>query len=450
MEEITCFKCNDCDKLVEKGDETIINNDYTVCKECFDDGSYLCCDDCSEYTDDFTEVGNKVLCNGCLEKLPTCCNCSDPMAEDDTVHYIGGDSICNDCYENGDYGWCEDCEEECQYMTEVKYISRGRVRDRIVCDDCRDRNYSRCEQCSEHFGCDDLRDVGGVDVCIDCIETSGNYDTCYNCDEWTHSDNMSHNESEDRWYCDDCYGQSKRHIKNYSYKPDAKFFGKGELFFGLELEVENDKKSIDNNEMADLIKDDNLYFKSDGSLKTGFEIVSHPMTFEYIIKSQLEFKDKLDKLIGNGFRSYDSTTCGMHIHLSKKSFGTWQLYRFMKFFIDNKDFVVSISQRKTEALQNWAAIENENDNDLIYKAKKKAGNSRRYTAINLQNDATIELRIFRGTLNFNSFMKNIQFAHAMFCFTRDEKDMTVDNFKKYINNFNEYSLLKKFLKDKKI
>ena len=63
----------------------------------------------------------------------------------------------------------------------------------------------------------------------------------------------------------------------------------------------------------------------------------------------------------------------------------------------------------------------DNDSSLIYKAKKKDGNSERYVAINLKNSQTIEIRIFRGTLNFNSFMKNIEFAHALFMYTKENK-----------------------------
>jgi hypothetical protein len=135
----------------------------------------------------------------------------------------------------------------------------------------------------------------------------------------------------------------------------------------------------------------------------------------------------------------------MHIHISKANFTTWHLYRFLKFFVENKEFIVSISQRKIEKLQKWANIEDENDSSLIYKAKKKDGNDKRYVAINLQNKATIEIRIFRGTLNSNSFMKNIEFAHSLFMYTKENKDISLDGFKMYLESSCDYSNLKKFI-----
>jgi hypothetical protein len=217
-------------------------------------------------------------------------------------------------------------------------------------------------------------------------------------------------------------------------------------FFGIELEVERkNSNGLKHKYMAGLIDHEHWYFKTDGSLTDGFEIVTHPMTFNYIQQSTKEFTNSLKLLVENGYNSYDANTCGMHIHISKNNFTTWHLYRFLKFFVENKDFIVSISQRKMEKLKKWANIEDDSDSSLIYKAKKKDGNSERYVAINLKNSQTIEIRIFRGTLNINSFMKNIEFAHALFMYTKENKDVTLDGFKLYIESSCDYSNLKKFI-----
>jgi hypothetical protein len=261
------------------------------------------------------------------------------------------------------------------------------------------------------------------------------------------------------WICSSCDERGGSHIHSYSYKPRAVFKKAdnehvkdvGQLYFGIELEVERNGSDTSKSSMAKLIENDAYYLKNDGSLSDGFEIVTHPMTFSFIQQNKsIVFSKMLSLLSVKGYRSYDSDTCGMHIHLSKKAFGTWQLYRFIKFFVDNKDFVTSISQRKSEQLNKWATIEEEDDNSIIYKAKKKDGNSKRYVAINLQNDKTIELRIFRGTLNHMSFMKNIEFAYALFNFTRDCKNISLQSFREYINQSNEYTMLKKFIKTKNL
>ena len=250
---------------------------------------------------------------------------------------------------------------------------------------------------------------------------------------------------------DEDSGMDAACINSYSYRPSMKFHklsneNENAPFFGIELEVERkNSNGLKHKYMAGLIDHEHWYFKTDGSLTDGFEIVTHPMTFNYIQQNEKEFTNSLKLLVENGYNSYDANTCGMHIHISKNNFTTWHLYRFLKFFVENKEFIIAISQRKMEKLKKWANIEDDNDTSLIYKAKKKDGNNERYVAINLQNKATLEIRIFRGTLNINSFMKNIEFADALFMYTKENKDISLNGFKSYIESSCHYSNLKKFI-----
>jgi hypothetical protein len=287
-------------------------------------------------------------------------------------------------------------------------------------------------------------------VCDNCFE-NGDYISCNECGDYIHTHDSCYSEESESDYCQSCFDSlTPKLINSYSYKPAAIFKGKGDTYFGIELEVERDGSDTSKDDMASEIKDDDWYFKQDGSLNDGFEIITHPMSFDYIISRQDDLKSMLSKLSSSGYKSYDKKTCGMHIHISKKGFGTWHLLRFMKFFQDNATFVTAISQRTKDQLDKWASIEDESEETLLYKAKKKGGNMKRYVAINLQNSYTVELRLFRGTLNPSSFFKNIEFTQALFNFSKDEKEMTVDNFKKYISKSSEYSMLKKFLKLKNL
>jgi hypothetical protein len=288
------------------------------------------------------------------------------------------------------------------------------------------------------------------------------YDLVHDCDgDIRNIDDVYYWESDCEWHDEPEEGSEEEEdddddmdsatINSYSYRPSMKFCSlsnenSNAPFFGIELEVERkNSKGLKHKYMAGMIQHEHWYFKTDGSLTDGFEIVTHPMTFNYIQQSTKEFTNSLKLLVENGYNSYDANTCGMHIHISKNNFTTWHLYRFLKFFVENKEFIVSISQRKMEKLKKWANIEDDNDTSLIYKAKKKDGNSERYVAINLKNSQTIEIRIFRGTLNINSFMKNIEFAHALFMYTKENKDVSLDGFKLYIESSCDYSNLKKFI-----
>jgi len=397
------------------------------------------------------------LCESCYEDYYECDGCLNHFHRDDMT-YAERDELfyCEDCSSDLDY--CEACDKYgCDLELENIHDRDGNMKK--CCQSCReDMDVFYCEQCNEYYSeaYYDRYHIRGIGtVCQGCEEDTDTF-TCVYCDE-TYEVRNQGNDDADEPCCRNCSVEhDASYIHNYSFKPRPTFFkGKNEdnnaLFFGLELEVEQKRSNIDRGAMAKKIQRDCCYFKSDGSLDHGFEIVTHPMTISYINENkETVFKSMLDELINNKYKSYDSTTCGMHIHLTKKAFGTWQLYRFIKFFIDNKDFITAISQRKEEHLERWAAIESEPDSSIIYKAKKKNGNSKRYVAINLQNDKTIELRVFRGTLNYYSFMKNIEFAYALFNFSRDVNDTSVEGFKKYISKSNEYTMLNKFIQTKNL
>ena len=420
----------------------------------------LNCAHCGELTPecDANETEDGLVCERCNEDYCTCYKC-------DEVHHpfhsysVDGNWYCSDCYD--DIPCCDRCEtREPDLETHMVYASG----DEQWCQSCIDDHAFYCERCNEyhsdrHYSYTRVRGHGNL--CEDCCERLDTF-TCEECGDVCEDEDRYYNEDDDDsedYVCARCVSNGRRFIHSYSYKPAPLFktasnqpMKSDTLYFGLELEVERDESSLDVGKMAErIVKEDVYYMKNDGSLNNGFEIVTHPMTFEYIQEHKGDiFKPLLDKLIEAGYRSYDSKTCGIHIHLSKKCFSTWQLYRFIKFFLDNRDFVTAISQRKIEQLERWATIEEESNDSIIYKAKKKSGNSRRYSAVNLQNDKTIEIRIFRGTLNYLSFLKNIEFCYALFSFSRDIKETTVEAFKEYIEHSNEYAMLKKFIKTKNL
>jgi hypothetical protein len=394
----------------------------------------LQCADCSKEltSEDYVDNNGDPICEDCNDNYHSCAGCSDVTHSDDT-YFANDDSWCEDCY-NDRFSSCEDCSNIVRNDdTCTVYGSSGRQRQ--VCDDCR-TDYYWCEPCDEYVHED-------------------NY----------HSDDMCNSCYSDRYGDDDDDGSnsSRDVIRSYNYKPTPKFFKVSDndnVYLGIELEVERGDSSVRHDDMAKMIDNDFLYFKSDGSLSDGFEIVTHPMTISYIKKHKNVWADILNQLRSNKYRSYDTRTCGMHIHISKNAFTTWHLYRFMKFFVDNSDFVTKISQRKIENLDRWAALTDNpsesykefTQDRLMYKAKKKSGNDKRYLAVNLQNDKSVEVRIFRGTLNDSSFLKNIEFVQAVHDYTKSipDADMSLKSFLSFIKDVNEYPYLRKFIADKNI
>lgn len=397
------------------------------------------------------EYDNEFYCEDCFnDNFYLCGYCQEYFPKDDMVK-IDGDYCCEDCASEN-FTYCENCSE-CFPNADVRF---SEVDQRFYCEYCFNRYYTYCAIRGREIAQSDCQSFEGDYCCEDCFNNHHGY--CDNCQEYYPLDELTYSDENDCYLCGNCYVETTT-IQSYSFKPKPEFFKnkneKNEKFnFGLELEVENSKENISNDEMAKAIEEKYWYFKYDGSLDNGFEIVTHPFTYNYY-KSTLKekFENLLNKLKSNGFSSYASNTCGIHIHLSKDAFSTTHLYKFMKFVYENENFILLISQRQQAQLNTWANI-SYSKQGLVNRAKTKKNDSeehsRRYTACNLTSH-TLEVRVFRGTLNVTSFHKNIEFLKALYDFTlmTGIKDINIKNFKTHIlKNSKQYNCLVDFLSNK--
>lgn len=224
--------------------------------------------------------------------------------------------------------------------------------------------------------------------------------------------------------CYSCY--EHRHtscsIQEYSYKPEPIFHGQGERYFGVELELdcggECDKNACELIEAANT-GDERIYCKHDGSLDDGFEIVTHPMTLNYHQKS-MPWPELLRKAVDMGYQSHKARTCGLHIHVNRDAFGATEeaqdacIARILYFVEKHWDELLKFSRRTQNQLDRWAARYGYKDQpmEILDRAKKGRGNGR-YSCINLQNQDTIEFRIFRGTLKYNTLIATLQLVNKL-------------------------------------
>ena len=253
-----------------------------------------------------------------------------------------------------------------------------------------------------------------------------------------------------RPFCKKCFNRPR--IEEYNYKPVPIFYklpneNEKILYYGVELEIETTRDFNFKNFAKKL--PNFIYMKSDGSLNCGFELVSHPFSWQYMKKYFGEFPMlfKLCKKIAA--QSYKTNTCGMHVHMSKNMFTTFSLYKFMKFFYTNYKFIYKISQRTSHAdFAQWAGTDNDDDASITYKALTKKGSFEKHVAVNLNEKDTVEIRIFKGTLCEAVFLKNMEFCKALFEFvqTVSVDETTVDRFVQYVKmNRKRFSNLYKFL-----
>ena len=179
---------------------------------------------------------------------------------------------------------------------------------------------------------------------------------------------------------------------------------------------------------------DLAYLKSDGSLSDGFEIVTHPMTHDFFKNEANEFWDTL-AVLRNQYRvmTWGARTTGIHIHISRTGFkGGPHMHRFLNLVYSNENLFSTIAGRESSR---WAKFDDVNaaqrdgvdENGFTqYKSyrsfKDKILNGRqtdRYSAVNTQNYATLELRIFKSSTKPERIKAYMDLAHASVEYTRN-------------------------------
>lgn len=134
---------------------------------------------------------------------------------------------------------------------------------------------------------------------------------------------------------------------------------------------------------------------------------------------------------------------------------------------DNYDFILHVSQRTGERLNEWATPQLSRHflydipNPYSYLAKLSFDNETseidshigRSVAVNLLPKNTIEFRLFRGTLNYNSFIKNLEFVKSVIDWSnivswKSAKYNSLTSYLKFLKeNQNNYTELCFFLRD---
>jgi hypothetical protein len=197
--------------------------------------------------------------------------------------------------------------------------------------------------------------------------------------------------------------QSNNRLKSYSYKPNVwSPQGKGPFFGGFELEI---ALSSYFGEAIDAVENEtalHLFCKEDGSVP-GFEIVSHPLSTEYLSQHRQSLQRMLKKLVTLGARSHDSSSCGLHVHFPRKFMRDHKsIVRLVTLYDAHEEFFSEFARRSSTQ---WA---NFKQKDLL----EKGHSQDRYEAVNLTNSSTIEIRIFKGTLKPLAVLATHQLVRA--------------------------------------
>lgn len=356
--------------------------------------------------------------------IPMCARCNDPLpTNNNDVHnwYQTASDVwltettqgsvhrrcsftCSNCNKNWSHSagsqnvdadtWCQQCVDS---NDELSYCEWG---DHYTTESSDDYIYS---------------DMRGDTLCTNCYNLPIECGDC----GWEYYENNDHT-------CeDDSESNYSEYIHSYSYKPRPVFYPTRfePYYLGMELEVEVCGNETRNDCALEVVNKlgDRVYLKEDGSLSNGFEIVTHPHTlYEYQTNIDWTFLDKLSKM---GVRSWQRNSCGLHVHVSRTAFNDSthaareaHQVRFNKLIYDNQRQVERLAGRKNN---NYATFQDKGK--VVRKVKFGNQSNGRYSAVNMEPEHTIEVRVFKGSLRKERILSGIEFVVAAVEYTRNLK-----------------------------
>lgn len=314
--------------------------------------------------------------------------------------------------------------------------------------------------CGHFTTSDEVREVHSGDVCSECYD-EGDYvmaeDTgeehrrrdlyLHECGDYYTYEEDDEDDEDDLWDGDsfDFHGVPgirswNANVLNYfpadhSITPTPY----GDFLMGIELELvpESDRRDSVAHTLRTLCVDYAI-MKTDSSLDDkggGFEVVTAPRGLAEHIRRFKEWEPH------HALRAWDPECCGTHVHISSAAFSSSTLGKFVEFINceANDDMIRNIAGRHPSSSRQSRQF-CQREHEMIEgnpKGTLRGKSSNRYTMVNSRNVTrdegrrlglprhdyndnginTIELRIFRASLNKHRMLAQIEFAHAavMFC-----------------------------------
>lgn len=344
----------------------------------------------------------------------SCVSCSDEHPLDDLNYTSGGDLVCGDCI-----GVCAYCDSVGTDRDDWYTVEGDNW-----CESCWENEAFYCDRCEETYNSHrtGYARIGDERWCNNCTSDYATY--CENCDEYYNSD----------YSCDTCDGDSSNElVQDYRYKPEPEFHGmdKHGLYMGFELEME--LNSINGSQYAEAVESTRVlsdtqvaYLKHDGSINgRGFELVTHPHTL-YAYEHAKDLWDTIEQLRDKyKARSWDTNSCGLHVHVSRNAFKSGaHIHRFIRMIYQNPREMSKLGGRKGNRYATFSDVYQQDEYGIPrftvkHKVQRNGWSTERYSAVNTNNEHTLELRFFRGNMKREGVMSALELTHAAVEYTRD-------------------------------
>ncbi len=246
-----------------------------------------------------------------------------------------------------------------------------------------------------------------------------------------HSSAITFNNSEwDRGFINNIISnKTKTYIHQFNYIPKyIKHFMPGEsedttLLLGAEIEVggnnnissDNDKNStvkkcIQIMNGSDSDEENLIYSTHDSTVQIEFDTMPCSLEFH---KNKMNYHEMFEYIDKEGYKGHDCETAGLHIHANRNYLGKSRisqelviskiLYILEKF----NDEICVIARRDNDYSEFAGEKQNEDSIVELYGKYKDKG---KRAALNLQHKDTIEFRMFKSTLKYETFILTLEFV----------------------------------------
>lgn len=394
-------------------------------------------DDHIRYYD--SELGDDYpLCHDCFSNLRHCTNCGCVLTNSTVYYNSNDDAYCEDCY-NDVYTTCDRCGCEIPRDACVRWWVDTND-ERYICDECAD----------DHIVSENAWDCTCGDL------NSMQLNCCGHCHTPKDPDN---NAPATLITCDSI----RTYHPSITLTPfdDENKIVPIDTFkgYGIELEVNRDDIKTDQMWLNTLIPEINkfigthAYYSWDGSVCNGFEIVTQPHSEKAM--RDMKWKELFEYLLSQQFTK-ESCECGYHIHISKTLLGDSDdeiretISKLIYFFEAHKTELIKLSRRTEDSLRWCKFYSDVNDygiyipytdnvekinlrnkftehNKIVTRDKTDAfvkyatynDSVDTYScrgAINLncyKKTNTIEIRLFRSTLEYDDFIGIFDFVTTL-------------------------------------
>lgn len=223
--------------------------------------------------------------------------------------------------------------------------------------------------------------------------------------------------------------RSKTYIHQFNYVPKyIKHFMLGEsedttLLLGAEIEVggnnnissDNDKNStvkkcIQIMNGSDSDEENLIYSTHDSTVQIEFDTMPCSLEFH---KNKMNYRKMFEYLDKEGYKGHDCETAGLHIHANRSYLGKSRISQELViskilYIIEKFNDEICVIARRDNDYSEFAG-EKQNEDSIVELYGKYKDKGKR-AALNLQHKDTIEFRMFKSTLKYETFILTLEFV----------------------------------------